>query len=151
MIFQRNYLSRIIRYDTQAAYRETTSREDLIVASHRMSRMIDSRRPRGLFSQPLQNLRSDARIQELRDHQKDLYNQIREKYNYIYRAAGQSIHNKYQQIKRDIERILKEKKRALKIQVQGEYDAVASMHDMLAQIADRDAILFSVQSPSISV
>ena len=51
MIFQRNYLSRMIRYDTQAAYRGTASREDLIVASHRMSRMI---------LQQLQNLRRDA-------------------------------------------------------------------------------------------
>ena len=46
IIFQRNYLSRMIRYDTQAAYRGTASRGALIVASHRMSRMINPRRPR---------------------------------------------------------------------------------------------------------
>ncbi|KAL8706329.1 MAG: hypothetical protein Q9201_000612 [Fulgogasparrea decipioides] len=47
-IFQRNYLSRMIRYDTQAAYRGTASRGDLIVTSHRISRMTDPRRPREL-------------------------------------------------------------------------------------------------------
>jgi len=45
MIFQRNYLSRMIHYDTQAAYRGAASRGDLMVASHRMSRMTDPRRP----------------------------------------------------------------------------------------------------------
>ena len=44
-IFQRNYLSRMIRYDTQAAYRGKASRGDLIVASHRVSSTIDPRRP----------------------------------------------------------------------------------------------------------
>jgi hypothetical protein len=48
MIFQRNYLSRMIRYDTQATYRDIASREDLIVASYQMSRMINSRRSREL-------------------------------------------------------------------------------------------------------
>ncbi len=79
MIFQRNYLSRMIRYDTQAAYRGTASRGDLIVASHRMSRMIDPRRPRGPSLQQLQHLRQDAGIQELRERQQNLYDQIRDR------------------------------------------------------------------------
>lgn len=62
MIFQRNYLSRMIRYDTQAAYRGTASRGNLIVTSHRMSRMIDPRRPRGPSLLQLQHLRQDAGI-----------------------------------------------------------------------------------------
>jgi len=114
MIFQRNYLSRMIRYDTQAAYRGTASRGDLIVASHRMSRMIDPRRPRGPSLQQLQHLRQDAGIQDLREHQQDLYGQIRNKSNFIYRAEGQPIDDEYQQVKRDIDRMFKEKRRALK-------------------------------------
>ena len=50
-IFHRNYLSRIIRYGTQAAYQGTVSREELIVASYRKSRTINPRRPRGLSAQ----------------------------------------------------------------------------------------------------
>jgi hypothetical protein len=95
MIFQRNYLFQMIRYDTQAVYRCTASRGDLIVASHRMSRMIDSRRPRGLFLQQLQHLRQDAGIQELREHQQSLYGQIRKKFGFIYRAEGQPIYDEY--------------------------------------------------------
>jgi len=151
MIFQRNYLSRMIRYDTQAAYRGTASRGDLIVASHRMSRLMDPRRPRGASLQQLQQLRQDAGVQELREHQKDLYNQIRDQYYYIYRAEGQPIYDEYQQVKRDIDRILKEKGRALKAQLQADYDAAAPMQDILAQLAVNDAVLSPVQPPPVPV
>jgi len=151
MIFQRNYLSRMIRYDTQAAYRGTASRGDLIVASHRMSRMIDPRRPRGPSFQQLQHLRQDAGIRELREHQQDLYGQIRKKFGFIYRADGQPIYDEYQQVKRDIDRLLKEKGRALKAQLHADYDAAAPMQDMLAQLAVDDAILSPVQPPPVPV
>lgn len=42
MIFQQNYLFQMICYDIQAAYQDTASQENLIVASHWMSCMIDS-------------------------------------------------------------------------------------------------------------
>lgn len=96
MIFQRNYLSRMIRYDTQAAYRGTVSRGGLIVASHRMSRMIDPRRPRGPSRQQLRHLRQDAGIQELRGRQQQLYDQIRHQFRFIYRAEGRPIYDEYQ-------------------------------------------------------
>ena len=127
MIFQRHYLSRMIRYDKQAAYQGTTSRGNIIVASHRMSRIINPRRPRGLSRQQLQDLRRDTSIQELREQQQNLYDQIRRKFNFIYRAEGQSIYDDYQQVKRDVDRLLKEKGRALKAQLQADYDAAAPM------------------------
>ncbi len=151
MIFQRNYLFRMIRYDTQAAYRGTSSREDLIVASHRMSRMMNSRRSRGFSLQQSQHLRQNAGIQELRERKQDLYNQIRDKFDYIYRAEGQPMYNEYQEVKREIDRMLKEKERALKMQLQVDYDAAASMQDMLAQLAVNDAVLFPVQPLSAPV
>lgn len=151
MIFQRNYLFWMIHYDTQATYRDIASRENLIVASHWMSRMIDSRRSRRLFPQQLQHLRQNASIQKLREHQQNLYNQIRDKFNFIYRAEDQSIYDEYQQVKRDIDRMLKENGRALKTQLQVDYDVTASMQDMLAQLAINDVVLSSVQSSSIPV
>ena len=145
MIFQRNYLSRIIRYNTQAAYRGTASRGDLIHVSHRMSRTIDPRRPRGPLLQQLQHLRQDAGIRELRERQQDLYHHIRRKFDFIYWAESQPIYDEYQQVKRDIDRTLKEKGRALKTQLQADYDAAAPMQDMLAQLAGNDLILSPVQ------
>lgn len=149
MIFQRNYLSRMIRYDTQAAYRGTIPRGDLIIASHRMSRIIDPRRPRRPSLQQLQNLQQDTGIQGMRKHRRDLYNQIRKSFGFIYRAIGQPIYDKYQRAKRDIDRMLKEKGRALKAQLQAEYDAMAPIQDMLDQLADNNTMLSPVQSPQI--
>ncbi len=112
-----------------------------------MSRMIDPRRPRGPSHQQLQDLRRDASIQELREQQHILYDQIRKKFNFIYRAEGQPIYVEYQQIKRDIDRLLKEKERALKTQLQADYDAAAPMQDMLAQITVNNAVLSPIQPP----
>ncbi|KAI4209059.1 MAG: hypothetical protein LQ351_007980, partial [Letrouitia transgressa] len=145
MIFHRNYLSRMIRYDTQAAYRGTASRAALIIASHRMSRIIDPRRPRRLSLQQFKHLRQDAGINKLREYQQDLYNRIRKKYGFIYRAEGQRIYKEYQQVKRDIDRLLKEKVRASKVQIQADYDAKAPMQDMLAQLAVNHAALSPVE------
>ncbi len=117
MIFQQNYLFRMIHYDTQATYRDIASRENLIVASHWMSRMIDSRRSRRLSSQQLQHLQQNTSIQKLREHQQNLYNQIHDKFNFIYRAEDQSIYDEYQQVKRDIDCMLKKNERALKTQL----------------------------------
>ncbi len=124
---------------------------DLIVASHRMSRMIDPRRPRGPSLQQLQDLRRDASIRELREQQQILYDQIRKKFNFIYRAEGQPIYVEYQQVKRDIDHLLKEKGRALKAQLQADYDAAAPMQDMLAQTTVNDAVLSPVQHPPAPV
>ena len=66
-IFQRNYLSRMIRYDTQAAYRGTAPRAGLIRAAHRMSRLVDPRRPKGPTDEQRQNLRREAETEELYD------------------------------------------------------------------------------------
>ncbi len=108
--------------------------------------MIDPRRPRGPSPQQLQDLRRDTKIQELRGHQQDLYKQIRDNFKYIYRAEGQPIYNGYQQVKQDIDRLLMEKGRALKAQLQADYDAAAPMQDMLAQLAVNEAILSPVPS-----
>ena len=135
----------MIRNDTQAVYRGTASRGDLIDAFHRMSRMIDPRRSRKLPASQLQELRRDARIQELRGRQQDLFQQIRDQFTFIYWAKGQPIHDEFEQIKRDIDCILKERKRALKSQLQAEYDAAAPTEDMLTLMAVDEAAPSPVQ------
>ena len=64
---------------------------------------------------------------------------------YIYRAEGQPIYDEYQQVKRDIDRLFKEKGHALKAQLQADYDATAITQDMLAQIGVNDVVLSPVQ------
>lgn len=90
-------------------------------------------------------MRQDTLIQELLERQQYLYGQIRDRLYYIYRAEGQPIYDEYQQGKRDIDRLLKEEVRALKVQLRVDYDATAPMQDMLAQIAVNDVALSPVQ------
>jgi len=116
-----------------------------------MSRMIDSRRPRGLSPQQLQHLRQNAGIQELRGHQQSIYGQIRKKFGFNYRAEGQPIYDEYQPVKRDTDRLFKEKEWALKAQLHANYDTTAPMQDMLAQLAINDSMLFLVQPRPASV
>lgn len=116
-----------------------------------MSRIIDPHRPREPSLQQLQHLRQDAGIQALRERQQNLYNQIRAKFKFIYRADGQSIYNEYQQIKRAIDYTFKEKGRALKAQLQAEYDAAAPIQDMLTQLAVNGGALSPVQPPPAPV
>ena len=62
VIFQRNYLSRMIRYDTQAAYENTTPRTELIQAANRISRRIDPRRLKELIEAQNTDIRQKKEI-----------------------------------------------------------------------------------------
>jgi Holliday junction resolvase RusA-like endonuclease len=55
------------------------------------------------------------------------------------------IYDEYQQVKRDIDRLLKQKGRVPKAQLQADYNAAAPMQDMFAQITVNDACLSPVQ------
>ncbi len=134
-VFHRNYLSRMIRYHTQAAYRGTEPRTELIQAANRMSRLIDPRRPKGLTDGQRESLRQEAETQALCYRRDQLYHRIRSsKFKFLYRAEGEPIHDEYREAKRAVERLIKARERALKKQVQAEYDAIAPVNDIQAQL-----------------
>ena len=85
-IFQRNYLSRIIRYDTQAAYGSTAPRTELIQATNQISRQIDPRRPKELTEAQSKSIRQKKEIQKLRGRRDKLFQRIRYQFTFIYRA-----------------------------------------------------------------
>ena len=64
-IFERNYLSRQIRYDVQAAYLGSAPNTELIRAAGRMSRWMDPSRPRKLTGEQKESIRREPQIQEL--------------------------------------------------------------------------------------
>ena len=103
-IFQRNYLSRMIRYDTQAAYGGTAPRTELIQAANRMSRRIDPRRPKELTEAQSASIRQEEDIQELRGRRDELFQRIRHQFTFIYRAEGQAIYDQYEETKRAVDR-----------------------------------------------
>lgn len=125
----------MIRYHTQATYRGTKPRTELIQAANRMSRLIDPRRPKGPTEEQKASLRQEAEIQALCRHRVQLYHRIRtSEFKFVYRAKGQPIHDEYQEAKRAVERLIKVRERALKKQVQAEYDAIAPVNDIQAQL-----------------
>ena len=77
VIFQRNYLSRMIRYDTQVVYESTTSRTKLIQVVNRISRQIDPRRLKELIEAQSADIRQKKEIQKLRDRRDELFQRIR--------------------------------------------------------------------------
>jgi len=100
-----------------------------------MSRLIDSRRLKGLTDEQRASLRQEAEIKELYHHRDQLYHRIRtSKFKFLYRAKEESIHDEYQEVKRVVNRLIKARERALKKQVQAEYDVIASMNDIQAQL-----------------
>ena len=133
-IFQRNYLSRMIRYDTQAAYGGTAPRTELIQAANRMSRRIDPRRPKELTEAQSASIRQEEDIQELRGRRDELFQRIRHQFTFVYRAKGQAIYDQYEEAKRAVDRKIKARERELMKQIQKEYDAVAPVQDMRAQL-----------------
>ncbi len=152
VVFHRNYLSRMIRYDTQAAYRRTKPRTKSIQAVNRMSRLIDSRRFKGLTDEQRASLRQEAEIKELYHHRDQLYHRIRtSEFKFLYRAKGESIHDEYQEVKRAVNRLIKARERALKKQVQAEYDVIASMNDIQAQLEGNAESIDQTVSTSESI
>ena len=133
-IFHRNYLSRMIRYDIQAAYRGTAPRADWIRAAGRMNRLMDPRRPKKLTTRQKDAISSEAAIQALRARQNELFRQIRAKFQFIYKAKGEPIHDVYQRARLDTYGAMRQRERAVLREIQKEYDATAPLQDIQEQI-----------------
>ena len=133
-VFYRNYLSRMIRYDTQAICRGTRPRTQLIHSANRMSRLIDPRRPKDLTKEQTAQIRQEPEIRELRGCRDKLVRRVRDEFKFIYRAKGHPIYEHYEEAKRAVDRKIKERERELKKQIQREYDATAPVQDILAQL-----------------
>lgn len=91
-VFFRNYLSRMIRYDTQAIYGGRRPRTKLIQSANRMSRLIDPRRPKELTEEQSAQIREQSEVQGLRGRRDELFRRIRKQFCFIYRAKGQPIY-----------------------------------------------------------
>lgn len=101
-IFHRNYLSRMIRYDIQAAYRGTTPQRDWIRVANRMSQLMDLRRPKKLSDKQKGVIRSEPEIRQLRFKKNNLFGQIRERYTFVYKAKKDLVYKEYQKAKLNI-------------------------------------------------
>ncbi|KAI9889352.1 MAG: hypothetical protein M1814_005520 [Vezdaea aestivalis] len=135
MIFQRNYLSRMIRYDSQAAYMGNEHQTHLIRAASRMSRLIDPRRPKKLTAEQRKKVPCDQDIQDLYTRRDQLYGELRSAHQFIYQATGTPAYNEYDEIRKAIDKTIKLRERMLLKQIQAEYDIEAPVQDIQQQLS----------------
>ena len=99
-----------------------------------MSRRIDPRRPKELTEAQSASIRQEEEMQELRGRRDELFQRIRHQFTFIYRAEGQAIYDQYEEAKRVVDRKIKARERELIKQIQKEYDTIAPVQDMRAQL-----------------
>lgn len=134
MIFERNYLSRILRYSTQNAYWGRTPANNSAKAASRIGRLRDPRRPRKLTEKQGQQVRREPRIIELCDVRYHLRDEIVSKYGVVKMAEGEPIYEEYQSLRRTLNSTIRAEERAFLKRIQGEYDATAPVIDIQRQL-----------------
>ena len=139
MMFERNYLSRITRYNTQDAYWNRTSDNDSCKAASRIGRLRDPRRPKKLTTEQSQQVRLEPRIVELYDVHDRLRAKIVSEYGVVKMAEGEQIHKDYQELGRILNSAIRAEKRALLRRIQEEYDTTAPMIDIQRQLNGEDS------------
>ena len=140
-IFERNYLSRMIRYDVQAAVLRKTPQTELIRAASRMSRWMDPRRPKKLTSQQTEAIKDEQNLRDLYDLRDRLRDEIRNVYGPIHKAKGQEVYDDYVMVNRAICSQIHARKRAVIKQMQKDYDIKAPLRDIAEQRDGSDEFL----------
>ena len=99
-----------------------------------MNRLMDPRRPKRLTARQKDAISSEAAIQTLRTRRDDLFRQVRAKFQFIYKAKGEPIHDAYQRARLDTHGAIRQRERAILREIQKEYDATAPLQDIQEQI-----------------
>jgi hypothetical protein len=121
-IFERNYISRIIRYFTQDQFWGRSSDHDSARTASQIGLFRDLDRPRKLSAEQAQQVRQDPEVRELAAVRDRLCAQIEEVFGVIQMAKGEPIYNDYQAVKASLAATIRKKERALLKQIQEEYD-----------------------------
>jgi Protein of unknown function (DUF3435) len=134
MMFERNYLSRILRYSTQNAYWGRNPDSDSAKAASRIGCLRDPRRPRRLTEKQSQQIRREPKIIELCDVRDRLRAEIVSKYGVVRMAEGEPIYEDYQKLRRTLNSTIRAEERAFLQQIQKEYDVTAPVIDIQRQL-----------------
>ena len=140
-IFERNYLSRMIRYDVQAAVLRKTPQTELIRAASCMSRWMDPRRPKKLTGQQMEAIKNEKDSRDLYVLRDRLRDEIRNDYGPIHKARGQEVYDDYVTVNRAICSQIHARKRAVINQMQKDYDIKAPLKDSAEQRCGSDEFL----------
>ena len=99
-----------------------------------MNRLMDPRRPKRLTARQKDAISSEAAIQTLRTRRDELFCQVRAKFQFIYKAKGEPIHDAYQRARLDTHGAIRQRERAVLRKIQKEYNATAPLQDIQEQI-----------------
>ncbi|KAJ9609280.1 hypothetical protein H2204_015587 [Knufia peltigerae] len=133
-IFERNYLSRMIRYSTQDAFWNRDGDPQAAKSASRIGRLRDPNRPRKLNneqSQQVRRLPSVRRLLESRDRVRGLI--VRE-FGRLRMAIGEPIHAEYKKLERMVNSTIRAEERALLKGIQRQYDETAPIEAIQRQI-----------------
>jgi hypothetical protein len=121
-IFERNYISRTIRYFTQDQFWGRSSDHESARTASQIGLLRDPDRPRKLNTEQGQQVRQDPEVRELVAIRGRLCAQIEEVFGVIEMAKGEPIYNDYQTVKASLAATIRKKERALLKRIQEEYD-----------------------------
>ncbi|KIW36296.1 hypothetical protein, variant 3 [Exophiala oligosperma] len=133
-IFERNYLSRMIRYSTQDAFWNRDSDPQAAKSASRIGRLRDPNRPRKLTdeqSHRVRRLPSVHRLLESRDRVRGL---ILRDFGVLRMAVREPIHAEYKKLERMVNSTIRAEERALLKCSQREYDETAPVEAIQQQI-----------------
>lgn len=129
IVFERNYMSRRIEYDTQAAYRKSDSTQRLIAAATRMSARIDPRRPKELTQEQSSSVYADPEIATLLARRNAIPHRISAADDQLRRNLSSVINSR-----------IRSCRKALLKEIQARYDYEAPIQDIDRQARGLPAI-----------
>jgi hypothetical protein len=133
-MFERNYLSRMLRYSTQDAFWNRPADHDSAKAASRIGRLRDPNRPKKLTEAQSRQVRQIETIQEAAATRDSLRVEILSKFGALKMAREESIYEDYQALGRMLSSSIRAEERALLKQIQEEYDVTAPVDEIQRQM-----------------
>lgn len=133
-IFERNYLSRMIRYSTQDAFWGRETDPGGAKTASRIGRLRDIDRPKRLTAEQNRQVRQLPTVANLIETRALLRQKIRDRFGALKIAEGEPVYDDYQALGRVVVSTIRHHERALLSQVQREYDIAAPVEAIQKQI-----------------
>jgi len=133
-IFERNYLSRMLRYSTQDAFWNRESDPQTAKSASRIGRLRDPSRPRKLTDEQSQQVRRSPSVIRLLETRDGLRRLILREFGELRMAVGEATHAEYQELERMINSTIRAEERALLKRSQQQYDEAAPVEAIQRQI-----------------
>jgi hypothetical protein len=124
-MFERNYLSRMIRYNTQDAFWGRTPNHDSIKAASRIGRLRDPNQPKKLTEEQGSQVQQNSRILEMAATRDRLRAEIVAEFGVVKMTVGELFYEDYQVLGRMLNNTIRAEERVLLKRVQKKYDITA--------------------------